>query len=281
MEDIQSKLYQRHARGHRACEARVLSAMFAIGAATLFATHARAADSKTKAIAQAEKADARAASSTAPAASEASLLGVGLGLFVEDSERTQQSLIGGQEPQEREPEELVSASVFNIQVWYLRPLLVPGLRWGGGVAWFSGYSLEEPDADDDAEPYAAGHMFQIGLQGEYELSQVVSNLGVILGLRAGGALLFPGQDLQAELDALERRGLDVWGGPQPGVYVAPLLGVRWPLSARVNLRADISAQFAKLWLYSAEGEAEGITSEQSAVLTTTRTQLLIGLDFSL
>lgn len=227
----------------------------------------------------AEKGVKVAPSSAAEA--EPSWLGAGVGFFVEDSARSRENYIGGQQIQEQQPEELVSASVFNVQVWYLRPILTPGLRWGGGVAWFSGYALEEPEADEDDEPYEAGHLFQIGLQAEYELARVVSKLNVLFGLRGGGALLFAGQDLQAELDGLERLGLDVWNGPQPGVYVAPLLGVRWPLSARVNLRADLSAQFAKVWLYQAEGEAEGITSERSATLSTTRTQLLLGLDFTL
>ena len=103
----------------------------------------------------------------------------------------------------------------------------------------------------------------------------------MVGLRGGGSMLFPSKDLREQIDGLERRGFDVWGGPSPGVYVAPLAGVRWPLTPRVALRADLSAQFSKLWLYSADGEAAGITSEANSELATTRTQLLIGLDFGL
>jgi hypothetical protein len=66
-----------------------------------------------------------------------------------------------------------------------------------------------------------------------------------------------------------------------GLYLAPLLGVRFPLSKRVSLRSDLSVQFGKLWLYDAEGEAAGITSERSSTLGTTRIQFLIGLDFGL
>ncbi len=212
---------------------------------------------------------------------ERSQLGIGVGFFTEDSERRDAAFIGGQEPRDVEPEEWENETIFNIQAWYLRPLLFEGLRWGGGVAWFSNYSVQEPEAEDDDDPYVVGHMFQIGLQAEYEISRIVSDLGVMFGLRGGGSLLFPSGNLRDEIEDLEQRGFDLWASPRPGVYLAPLVGVRWPLTQRVALRADLSAQFSKLWLYSAEGEAAGITSEATATLGTTRTQFLIGLDFGL
>jgi hypothetical protein len=209
-------------------------------------------------------------------------IGLGAGFFMEDSEQRDEQLRGGQETRNTEPQEWESASVYNLQAWYLRAILTPGLRWGGGITWYNSYSLEDPEAEnDDEEPFVVGQLFQVGLQGEYEITRVVSDLGVVLGLRGGGSMLFPSKDLRARLEALDRLGFDTWGGPSPGVYLAPLAGIRWPLTERVSLRADLSVQFSKLWLYSADGEAAGITSEENSELATTRTQLLIGLDFGL
>lgn len=212
---------------------------------------------------------------------EHSHIGLGAGFFFEDSEQRNELFVGGQQPRNQEPREWESASVYNIQAWYLRTIFTPGLRWGGGLTWYNSYSLEEPDADDDAETFVIGQLFQVGLQAEYEISRIVSDLGLVVGLRGGASLLFPSKDLREQIEGLERRGFDVWGGPSPGVYIAPLAGVRWPLTQRISLRADVSAQFCKLWLYSADGEAAGITSEVNSELSTTRTQVLIGLDFGL
>lgn len=207
-------------------------------------------------------------------------LGLGVGFFTENTERRREEWVGGQQTRIPDPEEFESDSIYNIQAWYLQPFWFRGLRVGGSVAWFNNYALEAPDAEDDDEPIVMGQLFQLGLQTEYEIN-VVSKLGVVLGLRGGGALLFPSGDLREEIEERERRGFDVWASPQFGLYLAPLAGVRWPLSERVSLRSDLSVQFSKLWLYSAEGEAAGITSEARASLGTTRTQLLIGLDFGL
>lgn len=226
----------------------------------------------------------RGVSSPEPGKNEAldkSYIGLGAGFFIEDSEQRDEFFVGGQEPRNQEPREWESASVYNIQAWYLRTIFTPGLRWGAGLTWYNSYSLEEPDSDDDDDAFVVGQLFQVGLQAEYEIERIVSDLGIVVGLRGGGSLLFPSKDLREQIEGLERRGFDVWGGPSPGVYVAPLAGVRWPLTQRIALRADISAQFSKLWLYSADGEAAGITSEANSELGTTRTQLLVGLDFGL
>lgn len=212
---------------------------------------------------------------------EQSHFGLGAGFFFEDSEQRDELFVGGQQPRNQQPRDWESASVYNIQAWYLRTIFTPGLRWGGGITWYNSYSLEAPDADDNAAPVVLGQLFQLGLQAEYEISRIVSDLGLVVGLRGGGSLLFPSKDLREQIETLERRGFDVWGSPSPGVYIAPLAGVRWPLTQRISLRGDLSAQFCKLWLYSADGEAAGITSEANSELSTTRYQLLIGLDFGL
>jgi hypothetical protein len=213
-------------------------------------------------------------------AAERFQLGVGVGFFGEDSERRRESLTGGQQTRDEEPEELESSGIYNLQVWYLQPIWFRGFRLGGGLAWFNEYAVEAPDAEEDDEPFVMGQLFQLGLQSEYELN-AAGRLGVVFGLRGGASFLFPSSNLRDDIEDLGRRGFDVWESPQLGLYLAPLLGVRFPLSKRVSLRSDLSVQFGKLWLYDAEGEAAGITSERSSTLGTTRIQFLIGLDFGL
>jgi hypothetical protein len=208
-------------------------------------------------------------------------LGLGFGFFTESSERRQENFIGGQETRREDPVEFESDSIYNLQAWLLTPAWFRGFRWGGGVAWFNKYALELPDADDDDDPYRLGHLFQLGLQAEYEIERVASKLNVLFGLRTGASLLFPSGNLRTAIEGLERRGFEVWVSPRPGVYLAPLAGVRWPITDRAAVRADISVQFSELWLYNAEGESVGITSQSNATLTTTRTQFLLGLDFGL
>lgn len=246
---------------------------------------ARSAEAEAKAGGRMTTVQPKAASHAEPQGpKQRSQIGIGFGLFTESSERRDEAYVGGQQfgNNNNDTVELESDAIVNVQAWYLRPIWIDGLRWGGGVAWFNKYGVvEADDEDDDQEPYVFGHMFQVGLQGEYELERVASKLGVLFGLRGGGALLFPSGNLRRAIEDLDRRGFDVWESPQFGLYIAPMVGARWPLSERVAVRADLSVQFSKLWLYDAEGEARGITSEIRANLGTTRTQVLLGLDFGL
>ncbi len=245
-----------------------------------------AADGDAKAGASVSTQKPETSRTEAASSDERTRIGLGLGLFTESSERRDEAFTGGlpQNQNDDEPPELESDSIFNIQAWFLQPILTKGLRWGAGIAWFNKYGVVEAEPeneDEEQEPFVFGHMFQLGLQGEYEIARVASKLNLVLGLRGGGSLLFPSDNLRDRIEELDGQGFDVWESPQLGAYVAPLAGVRWPLSERVAVRADLSVQFSKLWLYDAEGEAGGITSQRSATLGTTRTQLLIGLDFGL
>lgn len=252
------------------------------------AQHASAAEADAKASGKMTTLKPAAPSRAEPAGpQERSRIGLGIGFFTESSERRDEAYVGGQEfgnNNNDDPVELESDAIFNVQAWWLLPLFVRGLRLGGGAAWFNDYGVVEAEPeneDEEQEPYVFGHMFQLGLQTEYEIERVASKLNIVFGLRGGGSMLFPSGNLREEIDALDRRGFDVWESPQFGAYIAPLAGVRWPISERVAVRGDLSVQFSKLWLYDAEGEAGGITSETRASLSTTRTQLLIGLDFGL
>jgi hypothetical protein len=91
----------------------------------------------------------------------------------------------------------------------------------------------------------------------------------------------PGNTLQDKLDELEGSNFDVWQTPRLGAMISPHAGVLWPLNDRLSVRADLGVQFSKIWLYGTEAEAGQSLIELNSHLLTTRTQLLLGLEFSL
>jgi hypothetical protein len=95
------------------------------------------------------------------------------------------------------------------------------------------------------------------------------------------SLIVQNGDLQKELDKLHEQGFSVSGLPRLGVVVGPHLGVSWPIVERLSVRTDFSIHFAKSWLYGTESEVLGIVSERSAQLSTTRKQILLGLEVGL
>ena len=66
-----------------------------------------------------------------------------------------------------------------------------------------------------------------------------------------------------------------------GAFIAPHVGVVWPLNDRLSLRSDIGVQFSKIWLYNADAEDGNTLSEVDSHLNTTRYLLLVGLEFGL
>lgn len=207
-------------------------------------------------------------------------LGLGPGLYLEDTTETRETRRLGQATPLNE-QDRSSNALTNIHAWVLAPAFLAGLRLGGGMGWFSGYSLEDAEADGDEEPFEVGQVFQLYAQAEYTLDAVVSDLDVLFGFRAGPTLAFAGGQLNQELQSLESQGYNVWSVPRLGGFVAPHVGAAWPLSDRLALRGDLSVQFAAMSLYDVTAEDSGITTEQSLSLSSVRSQLLVGLEFNL
>lgn len=210
-----------------------------------------------------------------------SVIGFGPGFFFEETDIVQDRFVNGGRDGEVQRDERVSDGIFELQAWVLFPVLLERLRFGGGIAWFNAYTLEFPDDEDNDDKYEVGHTFQLFMQAEYVLADVASKLDVMFGLRAGGIVTFPGDDVQDRLDELEQRQFDVIQSPRLGAFIGPHVGVIWPLNDRLALRCDASIQFSKIGLYDAEAEASGTLVEVNGHINTTRTLVLLGLEFGL
>jgi hypothetical protein len=265
---------------------RILSLL--VSAMIFMATQAHAEPAaKPKAAKVAAKPAPRAKVSSAPM-----VIGVGPALFAETTKRTDEHWRGGelQNPEE-EPSEWENVGAFNLQAWFLAPVLLPNLRLGGGLAWYNSYTLREPRkkwwrpvTEQEKENYELyGHTFQLWLQPEYSLHEVIAKLSILIGLRGGAVALFAseGGTLDGEIQAIKRQGFNVSPLPTLGLFVGPHLGATWPLAERVIVRADVGVTFSRLWLYDAKATDGGFTNEEKAAMSTTRTQVLLGLEFVL
>jgi hypothetical protein len=210
-------------------------------------------------------------------------IGFGAALYADSSERTDDAepSIGNVLDVSQDYE---ADSSLNLQLWYLRTPTPPGeFRWlyGGGIAFFSDYTVVEVLEDDnnqDPEKEQYGNMFQIYLEGDMAIPlSKPKRFDLLLGARLGGLMLFQSRDLERELEELSNQGVSVWpSAPRLGVTLGPHVGVLWGFSERVGLRFDAGVQFAYLRLFSGESDVGG-TIERSASLTTTRYQGLLGL----
>ena len=211
-------------------------------------------------------------------------LGVGVSYFGEKTERRNEREqvfedVAGTPLTDNQTRDLVNDSSLGLEMWWLKPMWWNGLRVGGGGEWVSNYSLLSADEDDDAEGDVLGHLFRVFGQAEYSVFDVVSELDVSIGLRAGVSVLTYGRLLRDELD--NRPQFDEPFLPSLGAFIAPRIGASWPLSERLRVRGDISADFAKQWLYSLEASDGGVKTSESAALSTTRTFVALGVEFVL
>jgi hypothetical protein len=212
----------------------------------------------------------------APSArAEGNIIGFGPGFFWDNSERRNEAEpdTGGFES----AQELESEGYVNLQLWYLREAAAGRLLWGGGVAWYDNYSVVPVGEDQDNEPEQYGNMFQVYAEGDW-LVPLAGKFDLMLGARLGVLTLFQSRDLEREVDEQAFLGFSVYPKlPRMGLFIGPHVGALWSFTERVGLRADFGVQFASLQLYSGSAEYEGRSFERSATLSTTRKQVLLGL----
>jgi hypothetical protein len=215
-------------------------------------------------------------------------LGFGPGFFIEDSAQDFDQERGGNlvvvEDQEWE-----SDGLFSISGWFLTPVLHKDLRVGGGIAWYNKYTMRPPgeeDPDDGSlceetdDCQELGQLFQLYWEADFTIPKVASDLGILFGARVGMLTLLPAGELKAEITRLDNQGYDVYPDlPRLGLFAGPHVGVIWPLNERLDVRADIGAQFSRLWLYDGTAEAAGVPNlREASGLSTTRYSLLVGLE---
>lgn len=210
-------------------------------------------------------------------------IGLGPGIYNDTGER-EITVDQGVDTPEPDRIEFENDGLLNLGAWVLFPLS-PKIRVGGGIRWFGNYETKDPDAEEsngqDVETYKYGTTFQLYGQGEYVVD--FDGPKLLLGAQAGLITIIPGGDFQEDLESDQARGYDTNTLPRPGIFAGPLVGGSFPLAKRLNLRADLGLQFARVWLQSssAESQAAGLELTIDSHMVFTRLFLGLGIEVDL
>jgi hypothetical protein len=148
------------------------------------------------------------------------------------------------------------------------------LRVGPGVRVFGNYA-----AGGD-RPYTFGILTEAFALGEYGLP-VSERMEVVLGARAGLALLLPGGALSEEINRLRTEGASVWKVPRVGWLLGLNAGTRRRMSERISLRADLGLQLERLYLFRTDQEVDGLHFQKNWTTQALRLGLTLGAEFAL
>lgn len=201
-------------------------------------------------------------------------IGVGLDLFRERS-----SVTGSQSINDSVIEEnfnYSSASLFSatLSMSVPAPILADRARIGGAVRLYGNYS-----ASGDRD-FGFGLLNQAFATGEFGLP-IADRMELMFGARAGLSLLIPGRDLMEEIDRLQNQGADVWSVPRVGWLGGLSLGTRRKMSDKILLRADLSGQLEKLFLFATSEDIDGLQFDKSWSTFGLRLGFTLGVEFAL
>ena len=162
--------------------------------------------------------------------------------------------------------------------------MTKNVRAGAGLHYYGGYeAVREPEEDEDAEDidaYELGQNLTLFARGEWLVS-FADDMGLVLGAQAGLIGLFPDGEFKREIEALRDEGVTVFGGPRPGLSLAPIVGARWQLDERLALRADFAVHWERIILFNLSTEVENNNFERSWTAKILRYNLGIGMEVTL
>ncbi|MFL5349245.1 MAG: hypothetical protein ACJ8AT_30975 [Hyalangium sp.] len=154
------------------------------------------------------------------------------------------------------------------------PIAKDRARIGGAVRLFGNYS-----ADGD-HPFGFGLFNQAFVTGEYGLP-VADRLEAVFGGRVGLSLLIPGHEMSAEIHRLQDQGVDVLSVPRVGWLGGLSAGARRRMSDHILLRADLSGQLEKLYLFATSEDLGGLHFDKHWSTLGLRLGLTLGVEFAL
>ncbi|MBN1205886.1 MAG: hypothetical protein JXB05_13300 [Myxococcaceae bacterium] len=202
-------------------------------------------------------------------------IGVGLDLFIEDSRMTGAQTINTSTRDESFDYGSDGFLSATLGMSVPAPIFEERARIGGAVRLFGNYG-----AGGD-RTFGFGLLNEAFITGEYGLP-VADKLEVVFGARGGLALLIPGRDFIQEIERLQDEGVSVWSLPRLGWLGGLSVGVRRAMSDRVLLRADLLAQYEKLFLFSTSQEFDdGLTFNKDWSTSGLRFGLTFGVEFAL
>ncbi|MCI0673026.1 MAG: hypothetical protein L0Y64_21465 [Myxococcaceae bacterium] len=136
------------------------------------------------------------------------------------------------------------AGGLSATVWLMTQPL-ERVRVGPGVRIFGGYGGQS------GREYRFGLLNELFLMGEYA-HPAFERFELVLGGRAGVALLFPGDDFAGEIERLQASGADVWSVPRVGWLVGASVGVRRHMVGNLSLRLDALGQLERVYLFATD-----------------------------
>jgi hypothetical protein len=201
-------------------------------------------------------------------------IGVGLDLFTEKSRLSGAQSINTSRTDESFDYKSNTFLAATLSMSIPAPILSDRARLGGAVRMFGNYS-----AGGDRS-FGFGLLNQAFVTGEYGLP-VPNRFEVVFGGRAGLSMLLPGRDFNREIDRLQIQGVDVWSVPRVGWLAGLSAGARRQMNEHIYLRADLSAQLDKTYLFATNQEIDGLEFSKSWSTNALRFGFTLGAEFAL
>jgi len=201
-------------------------------------------------------------------------IGVGLDLFTEDARMAGQQSINASTRDESFDYKSATFLSATLSMSIPAPILEERARIGGGVRLFGNYSA------GGNRRFGFGLLNQAFVLGEYGLP-VANKTEVMFGGRVGASLLIPGRDFDQEIERLQVQGVGVLSVPRVGWLAGLSVGARRRMSEHILLRADLSGQYDKLYLFSTNESIEGLEFSKSWSASGLRLGFTLGIEFAL
>lgn len=208
-------------------------------------------------------------------------IGVGLGFYVENSR-----IEGETTRQVDTDDESFDYTADNVVMGSVSMMKTAGnrLRAGAGIHYYGSYeTVRDPEEDEDPEDIEAdelGQFLTLFARAEW-LIPFADDLELVLGAEAGVISLFPDGEFRREIEAMKDDDIGVFGGPRPGISLAPMVGARWEIDDRLALRADFAVRWERLLLFNVSDTVENISYERNWTGKILRYNLGIGMEVTL
>jgi hypothetical protein len=175
-----------------------------------------------------------------------------------------------------------SDGLLSGSLWFLAPVW-KRFYAGGQVQYFGTYTtLPEDEREDDDRVKKFGSLLELTGRGEW-LIDIDSSLSVGVGGQVGLVMLFPSDDLEAEIKELEEQGASVAGAgtPRLGYLVGPVVSTRWKFHERVALRGELSMKWEQIFIFKNDEKIGGVPFRKDWQLDLLRYEVGLGLEFVL
>ena len=144
---------------------------------------------------------------------------------------------------------------------------------GAGIRVFGNYGA------GGGRVFGFGVLNEAFVTGEYGLP-IADKMEAVFGARGGIALLLPGKEFNEEINRLQQEGVDVWSVPRVGWLGGISVGTRRKMSKHILLRADLSGQLEKLFLFATSQDVKGLEFSKSWNTFGLRLGLTLGAEFA-